>query len=365
MKNILISIFLLILGITNSLAQPNANAGKIWISGNKLFINSPFKGVQVMDNSNPRRPEPIGFVAIPNNVDFAVFDNIMYANHNDDLVVFDWEAYIDDSELIELERFEGLFPKYSSSPELAMGMLNNNIKRKSKSTGGSQSCFSFNDSQSPNFLYAANETQIHVINVKEKDDPKQGQSISVNNNFQIETVFTEGERLFLGMPNGMLVYSLDNPSQPSPRGTYSHMVGCDPVVAKGNTAYVTVRSGSTCNSNMTLNQLHIVDISSNSSRYQSSGSFQLQNPHGLGIDGNLLFICDGSAGLKVLDVTNPRGIRLLSHMKTPSVAYDVIVESDKRKIIVVSGDHIIQYKYSSTGTLRKLGEFKLDYSEGL
>ena len=31
----------------------------------------------------------------------------------------------------------------------------------------------------------------------------------------------------------------------------------------------------------------------------------MTNPHGLGIDDNLLFICDGAAGLKVFDATNP------------------------------------------------------------
>ncbi len=364
MKKILflVGIFLFI-GGAMSFAQPNANAGKIWTFGNNLFINSPQKGVQVMDNSNPERPQSVGFVAIPGNVDFAVFGSLMYANHFDDLVLFDWEAYIHDRELIEIARFEGLFPEHAAQDDMmasmSIGMIPSRVQA-STAQGGSMACFSFDNPSSPQYLYAANRNNIHIIDVSDEDRPQQKQSVSINGS-EVETIFVQDKRLFLGMPDGMMMYSLDNPELPSREGHYRHMVGCDPVVAQGNRAYVTVRSGSTCNSTMPLNQLHIVDVN-NSNSLNRAGSFQLAEPHGLGIDGNLLFICDGKAGVKVLDVTNPTGIRLLNNTKTSGVAYDVIVQADKRRLIVVSGDNIVQFQYTATGQLNRLGEFKLDYS---
>ena len=352
-----------ILSIVSGFAQADANAGKIWYDGNNLFINSPFKGVQVMDNSNPSRPAPVGFVAIPGNVDFAVFNNLMYANHFDDLVVFDWQVYIEESELVEVARFEGLFPQHQAPDQMmasmGIGMIDSRISQ-SRSQGGSMSCFSFDDPATPNYLYATNHSQINVVNVQKEDDPRFLQSVNVNGR-QIETVFVEGDRLYLGMPDGTMIYSLDNPEAPQLEGQYRHMVGCDPVVAQGSRAYVTVRSGSTCNNTMPVNQLHIVNVDS-AHRPVREGNYQLSNPHGLGVDGNLVFVCDGREGLKVLDVTNPQSVRLLGQSATEGVAYDLIVLPEKRHLIVVSGDHIIQYQYTATGQLKRLGEFKLDYS---
>ena len=123
MKN-LITFALLLSSIGMALGQPGAR--KIWLDGNRLFINAPQRGVQVMNNTNTRQPESIGFIAIPGNVDMAVIGNVMYANHYDDLVAFDWQKYIEDSELVEMARFEGLFPQHKEEA-LAMGIGNIDI----------------------------------------------------------------------------------------------------------------------------------------------------------------------------------------------------------------------------------------------
>ena len=360
MKKILFCVFWMTLfAVAGIIAQPNA--GKIWIEGSKIFINIPGKGVQVIDRSDPDIPEPLGFIAIPNNIDFAVYDEIMYANHFEDLVVFDWEAFLNDDELIEFGRFENMFPEYadkSDEGDLAMGMMSSKVSVVN-STGGSQSRFAFDNTSSPDYLYAASQNAINVIDVRNADRPNKTNEVALPGN-TIETTFVEGDRLYLGMPNGMSVFSLDNLTLPSYEGRYEHMVGCDPVVVDRERAYVTVRSGTTCGSRIAVNQLHIVNVS-NASNLTLEESFPLSNPHGLGIDGNLLFICDGSAGVKVLDVTNPSGIRLLSHTETPGVAYDVIVDTAKRQLTVVSGDYVLQYKYSATGQLDNLGEYHIQY----
>ncbi len=339
----------------------SSNAGKIWIHGSQLFINAPGRGVQVMDNSNTRRPESIGFVGIPGNMDMAVIDNLMFANHFEDLVVFDWEAYINNQELVEKARFEGLFPNYANLDNMQMGIGDIPSNPGGLVTqGGSMACFTFDNPESPRYLYAVNPNQIHVFDVKDPEEPAQKSSVSVENGGDIETAFVESNRLYLGMPDGVLIYSLDNPERPRLEGRYEHLTGCDPVVADGGRAYATVRSGSRCNNRMPVNQLHVIDLS-NASTPRSIGNFQLSNPHGLGIDGNLAFICDGDAGLKILDVTNPQGIRILGSENTSGRAYDLIVRPDRRELIVVSGDNISQYRYTATGSLTKLGEFALEF----
>ena len=62
----------------------------------------------------------------------------------------------------------------------------------------------------------------------------------------------------------------------------------------------------------------------------------LTNPHGLGKDGDLLFICDGSAGLKVYDASDPKEITSHLIYSYPNIkAYDVIPVGN---LLVLIGD---------------------------
>src|SRR5215471_20594291 len=69
--------------------QPLKNTGKMYISGNYIFLNELEKGIHVIDNSNPSSPKNIAFINIPGNVDLAVYDNTLYADSYRDLAVLD------------------------------------------------------------------------------------------------------------------------------------------------------------------------------------------------------------------------------------------------------------------------------------
>ena len=56
----------------------------------------------------------------------------------------------------------------------------------------------------------------------------------------------------------MYIFNVASPENPQFVSVYSHVVSCDPVVAEGNYAYVTLRSGTNCNRG--LNVLDVVDI---------------------------------------------------------------------------------------------------------
>ena len=63
-------------------------------------------------------------------------------------------------------------------------------------------------------------------------------------------------------------------------------------------------------------------------------------PLGLGIDGDILFLCDD--GLKVYDVSDVQNIVLLNHFDIS--AFDVIPLGEI--LLVVADDGLYQYKYS-------------------
>jgi hypothetical protein len=69
----------------------------------------------------------------------------------------------------------------------------------------------------------------------------------------------------------------------------------------------------------------------------------MQGPQGLGIGGNLLFVCDGVAGLKVFDAVDPMQIQPLKTAADLD-CYDVIPVQQN---LVVSDDlGILQYNYA-------------------
>jgi hypothetical protein len=72
----------------------------------------------------------------------------------------------------------------------------------------------------------------------------------------------------------------------------------------------------------------------------------MTNPHGLGKNGNILFVCDGSAGLKIFNATNPKQL-LNNVIKTyPGInAFDVIPLPNN--LIMVGDSGLYQYDYSN------------------
>ena len=68
-----------------SLAVP----GKIYLYGNWLLVNERFEGIHVFDNSDPSHPQAVGFLSIPGNLDVAIRNRVLYADHLGDLVALD------------------------------------------------------------------------------------------------------------------------------------------------------------------------------------------------------------------------------------------------------------------------------------
>lgn len=198
--------------------------------------------------------------------------------------------------------------------------------------GGSMTRFAVSGS----YLYLVDDSSIKVFNIA---DGGFQQVHTEPMNFGMETIFANGNFLYLGSNNAMYIYSITDPAKPSFVFQYEHIVSCDPVVVQGNRAYVTMRAGNMCNQG--ANALEIIDISNPNSPVLIR-NYPMSSPHGLGIDNNLLFLCEGEHGLKVFDVSNERDIKLV-HQRDDFYAYDVIV---KQGVATVTGeDGIFQFSY--------------------
>lgn len=208
------------------------------------------------------------------------------------------------------------------------------------SKSGSLASFAISD----NSLYVLNDGQLmtYDISAPETDMPISSYQIKDDNGYQIfnlETIFPYGDYLLLGATDGMYIIDVSQPSDPKFISQFQHIVSCDPVVAQGNYAYVTLRGGNRCGQN--LNQLQVIDIS-DVKNPMKVGTLDMVSPYGLGVDGDLLFVCD-AGDLKVINNENPLDLKVKEVFRNIS-AIDVIPHDS---VLMILGDgELNQYAYS-------------------
>jgi hypothetical protein len=373
-------------GQPRQLQQP----GKIYIKDNLLFVNELLQGVHVFNNTNPASPQYITFIEIPGNVDIVIMDNILFADSFIDLVAIDIS---NPSQPLVVDRIENVFPNtlppfdgtfpihgldYSKGivvgweqkvvtetidhgsyqnrwvvfDGLGRPMLGGAEIRMTSPTvgqGGSMARFTIRNKH----MYAVHNSKLMLFDLNTVPGIKQGVTTDIPR--IIETIFPLEDKLFLGTTTGMLIYDVSNPSIPAFVSEISHINSCDPVVAQDTIAYVTLRSGTMCEG--FVNQLDVIGIGT-ITQPKLLKTYPMQNPHGLGIDGNLLFICDGAAGLKVFNASNPYQIaqNQIAHFQNIRT-YDVIPNNGV--LLLIGDDGLFQYDYSNPQQILLLSQIPI------
>jgi hypothetical protein len=347
--------------------------GKIFVYGNYIFLNEIDKGVHIIDNSNPASPVVKAFINIPGNLDIAVKGNTLYADLYADLVVVDItnplqagyvrnisnvfperkyaNGFVPDSNMIIVDWIkkdttvdindECIYCKYVVYANTRT-LDNSGGPAAAPTVGiaGSMARFSIVN----NYMYTVNNSNLTSYNINITANPVKTATQQLGS-WTIETIYPFSNKLFIGSRNGMFIYDISNPSLPVSQGQFSHAQACDPVIADGNYAYVTLRSGTNCQRMM--NELDIVNIS-NINAPVLSKTYPMTNPHGLAKDNNRLFICDGKDGLKVYDATDPVNI-VLKQLVAGIDTYDAIAWNNN--LLVVAKDGLYQYDYSDPANL--------------
>jgi hypothetical protein len=353
-----------------------SHPGKMYFKDGYLFINEYGKGIHVIDNSDPSNPEKVAFYEILGNVDMAISGNVLFADSYVDLLSID---ITDVENPVEIDRLENVFPEivpegdfwypyamvdkskgviidwevkkitekmadYQYGGVIFRGgmefMMNADAGAKwtgGSGTGGSMARFMLND----DYLYViAVPIRLKTVDITTASAMTVIDSVDVPRN--METLFRLEDKLFIGTTTGMLIFDLVNPKKPVQVSSYDHLRACDPVVVDGQYAYVTLRTGNMCNNGQNL--LEVIDISSITNPYLVK-SYPMFNPHGLGTDGDLLFVCDGAAGLKIYDKSDPLAILTSQVAHYPDFdTYDVIPMDGI--LMLVGEEGIYQYDYS-------------------
>jgi hypothetical protein len=200
-----------------------------------------------------------------------------------------------------------------------------------------------------NRIYTVSNSDLNVFDITNADNPVYKNKVNVGS-WNVETIFPFKDKLFIGSQNGMFVYNISNVDNPSLAGQFSHVQSCDPVIADDEYAYVTLRSGSACQG--FSNQLEILKLN-NITDPQLLKVYPFTNPHGLSKDGNLLFICDGSDGLKIYDAADVNNLKLIKQFSNIET-YDVITYN--HLAVVVAKDGLYQYDYGDVNNIHLISK---------
>jgi len=93
-------------------AQPLHATGKIYLYGQYILVNEKYRGIHVIDNSNPEAPQKVAFLHIDGCIDMAMKNNVLYADNAIDLIAL---KTTDNFSTIQVtERLKGIFPETES-----------------------------------------------------------------------------------------------------------------------------------------------------------------------------------------------------------------------------------------------------------
>lgn len=361
--------------IKSNAPQEMVSPGKICLYDNYIFLNEIDKGVHVIDNSNPSNPVVKCFINIPGNLDIIVKGNTLYADLYSDLVVVDitnplaarFEKYIphvfpnriytngfaaDSTKIIVDWIKKDTTVAYEPDPyrswQLRDALLYSSGSAALAPTGAGSQTIGITGSMARfsiinNYMYCVNNSELRSFNITNTLNPQQ---VNISNmGWGIETIYPFQNKLFIGSSTGMFIYDITNPATPVKEGQFQHARACDPVIADGNYAYVTLHDGTECGN--AVNQLDVVNVTDLSSTLLLR-SYPMTHPQGLAKAGNLLFVCDGKSGLKMYDAAFPGGI-IIKKQITGIEAYDAIAWNNN--LIVVAKGGLYQYDYSNPDNL--------------
>jgi hypothetical protein len=173
-----------------------------------------------------------------------------------------------------------------------------------------------------NYLYTVSEEQLKVFDISDQGNPQLKNTENIG--FTIETIFPFKDKLFIGSPTQIFIYSIEDPANPKKLSSAispTVMRRCDPVVAKDSVAYATLRTNGPCGGTQSVLAVYnIKDVTNPVQVY----TFPVSEPYGLGYSGDVLYVCDKYAGLMLFDISDPYKPSPLDHNLQDGVYQDVI-----------------------------------------
>lgn len=199
--------------------------------------------------------------------------------------------------------------------------------------GGSLATFTLKG----DYLYTVDFFNLSVFNISDVLNPVKVNTINVG--FNIETLFSFKEYLFIGSQDAMYIYDVANAELPKLLSQSNHFRACDPVVANDTNAYVTLHSNASCGGAVNELKTYNIEDVENPILLNTRG---LTEPKGLSLYNNYLLVCDDT--VKIFDVSDPSNSKYLYEITTQG-ALDIIIRNNHA--FIISEFAIDQYQLDS------------------
>lgn len=369
------------------------NPGQLYYFNNHIYINERGEGIHIIDNTDPANPAPVSFLAIPGNEDLAIKNGVLYANTYTDLlaidlqsnqllgrtdnafvpewqnvnsgqILVDWKEtpmteVMDCATFNSLRSWNGGFAQVDA--EFSAALDDFSIANEATSSqgsgrgtgvGGSMARFTIMG----DYLYAIDESGMDLFDLGDPGNPAKTNRVEIG--WGIETIFPYEDKLFIGSNSGMFIYDNSVPTAPVQLSAFAHARACDPVFVNGDYAYVTLRSGNECDG--FTNQLDLVEITDLMNPVLRK-TYPMDNPHGLTIRNQKLFLCEGEFGFKSFDITDPLAIdeNPLDHEKGLHAFDAISLPGNDEVVMVIGEDGFYQYSVDAEGGMELLSKISM------
>jgi len=208
-----------------------------------------------------------------------------------------------------------------------------------------------------NFMYTLDHKVLLTHDLTDPDQPELVHTLEIE--YGLETIFLYDDHIYVGSTTSLFIINVDLPATPKFISKTERAVefinGCDPVIVKDNMAYSTVKIiVNRCGRVGSRSALLIYDVTDKHSP-QEVGHFIMDEPNGLAIKENFLFVCDKASNRVVLfDITNPNSAILKQgHHLTVANAYDIIIKNNR--MIVSSTDGFQIFDVTDINDIFKIG----------
>ena len=186
---------------------------------------------------------------------------------------------------------------------VACGESSDGEVQTSNGVGGSTAKFTIQN----NHLITIEDHDIQIFSLANPSEPVLVNAYYTPSTITLETIYPyQTNRILLGTNTGAIIMDHSTPGTITEIAFPEHVTSCDPVIAKDDYMYITLRNGRSCslvNNVNGVNQLLIYDIS-DITQPELRKTIELDQPYGLSIKETSLFVCYED-GVLEFDITNP------------------------------------------------------------
>jgi len=189
------------------------------------------------------------------------------------------------------------------------------------------------------YLYAIAQNKIQLFDITIPSSPAPWVRVTVD--WDIQTLFPYEDYLLVGAADAIHIMDNTDPAAPRYISEFRHAEAIDPVVAANGYAYVTLKNDPFASVSVD-DQMNVISLADFTDP-QLVKEIPMNSPEGLSVVEQSLFVCDGRAGIKRYDISDPAN---------PSYV-DVIPRIDCNDVIAYNGilyaitdTSLQQYDYS-------------------